>query len=199
VSRIAVIGGIGSGKTAVTDHLAERGAVVIDADVVARDVVGIGRPAWHQLVDAFGTAVLAPDGSLDRPFVADVVFHDATALRRLNHITHSAIGLEMAHQIERGATAPLIVVALPLFRPQHRDLLGLDEVWCVWAPPEVALERLVSSRGFRHEDAEARLASQPTNEERLRMADVALENTGSLEELRRKVDGLLAERGLLGG
>lgn len=199
VPRIAIMGGIGSGKTAVTDYLARRGAFVVDADEVARDVVRPGEPAWQALRDAFGDAILQPDRTLDRAFVAEIVFHDPTALRRLNHITHTAIGLEMAAAISSRPASEVVAVALPLFRPVHRTLFALDEVWCVHVDPAVARRRLIESRGFRPADADARLAAQPSNEERLALADRSFANDGSLDDLHAQVARVLAQEGLLGG
>lgn len=193
MTRVAVIGGIGSGKTAATDYLASRGARIVDADVIAREVVAPGQPAWQQLRDAFGDAVLAPDRTLDRAFVAEVVFHDASALRRLNHITHAAIGLVMAEQVTERRPDELVVIAIPLFRPEHRVLLGLNAVWCVVVDPDVALARLVGPRGLDRQDALARIAAQPTNAERSVLADRTIDNSGRLEDLHRQLDSLLDE------
>ena len=199
VLRVAVIGGIGSGKTAVTDYLAERGAGVVDADVVARSVVEVGRPAWQQLRDAFGDGVLAPDRTLDRALVAEIVFNDPSALRRLNRITHGAIGIEIVAQLEALGPRDLAVIALPLYRKEHREIFKLDEVWCVDAPVDVAIARLTGPRALSEADARARIAAQPTNDERLAVADVALHNAGTLEDLHRRIDEILDERGLLRG
>jgi dephospho-CoA kinase len=197
VERIAVIGGIGSGKSAVTDLLARRGFAVVDADAVARDVVEPGRPAHRALVDAFGSAVLDEGGRIDRPFLAEVVFHDPTALRRLNAITHPRIGVEMAERLA-AASGEAVFVAIPLFRPEHRALLNLGEVWAVTCDREVAVARLVEHRGFREADARARLEAQDDDEARQRLADRVIENDGSLVDLARRVDAALASAGLRG-
>ncbi len=197
VFRVAIMGGIGSGKSAVTQYLAAKGAVVVDADEVARDVVQVGEPAWQQLRDAFGDGVLSPDRCLDRAFMAEIAFHDATALRRLNLITHGAIGLRMATLIEQARNSELIAVALPLYREFHREFFGLQEVWCVTAPESVARQRLTGPRGLSSTDAAARLAAQITNGERVLMADVTIDNHGTLDELHDAIDALLNERGLL--
>jgi dephospho-CoA kinase len=193
VLRIAVTGGIGSGKTTVTDYLRERGATVVDADVIAREVVAVGEPALSQLRDAFGDAILAADGSLDRSFVAEVVFNDRSALARLNRITHAAIGVELVRQVAE-ASGEVVVVAIPLLRPEHRDLLGLNEVWTVEVEPDVAVERLTGPRGLSEADARARIAAQIDNGERRALADVVIDNSGSPSELRQRIDSLLAER-----
>ena len=196
---MAVIGGIGSGKTAVTNYLASRGAVIVDADEIARAVVAPGEPALAQLCDAFGTSVLGAAGELDRQFVADIVFHDASALRRLNHITHGAIGMEMAAQISQHQDHDLVVVAIPLFREIHRELFTLAEVWCVWVEPEIAVQRLVEQRGFTAEDALSRIKNQPTNEERFAFATRKFHNSGTPEELNQQLQRALESNGWLRG
>jgi dephospho-CoA kinase len=187
------MGGIGAGKTAVTDRLLSLGFSVIDADEAARHVVEKGQPAWRALQDAFGSAVLTPEGDIDRKFLADVVFHDTSALRRLNHITHGYIGDEL---IARAATAggETVFIAIPLYRPAHRAALGLDEVWAVLAEPETAMERLTMLRGFDGEDARARLAAQESNSDRTALADRVIWNRGSLEELYSQVDEALIDQ-----
>jgi dephospho-CoA kinase len=154
----------------VTAYLGQRGFTVIDADDVAHQVVAPNRPAWRSLRDAFGDAVLAPDRTIDRAFLADVVFHDQSALARLNAITHGHIGAEIGAQLER-ASGPAAFVALPIFRPEHRQIFHLTRVWGVLVAPEVALHRLVEQRGLDERDARARLENQPTNEQRLAIVD----------------------------
>jgi dephospho-CoA kinase len=192
VKRIGVTGGIGAGKTAVTDRIASLGFSVVDADVVARHVVEKGKPAWRALRDAFGTAVLTPEGDIDRKFLADVVFHDASALRRLNHITHGYIASELDEDV-RAQRGDVVAVAIPLYRPEHRTALGLDEVWAVLADPETAVRRLTTLRGFSEEDARSRLAAQMSNEARSALADRVFWNEGTLDELYAQVDAALAD------
>ena len=195
VKRIALSGGIGAGKSAVSDYLASRGYFVVDADAVARHVVEPGQSAYVALRDAFGTAVLTAERTIDRVFLAEIVFHDATALRRLNAITHSQIGREIVAALD-GADAPAAFVALPLFRPEHREAFRLDEVWAVLARPEVALKRLVEHRGLRIDDATNRMKAQASNEERAATADVVLWNDATLAELFTHVEQLLDQRDL---
>jgi dephospho-CoA kinase len=192
VKRIAVTGGIGAGKTSVTDRLSILGFSVVDADVAARHVVEKGQPAWRALQDAFGTAALTPEGDIDRKFLADVVFHDTSALRRLNHITHGYIGIELDAGV-RAATGELVFVAMPLYRGEHRTALGLDEVWAVLASPDTEIRRLTELRGFDREDARARLASQQRNDELAALADRVIWNEGTLEELYAQVDEALGD------
>ncbi len=196
VKRIVIAGGIGAGKSALTDRLVELGHEVIDADVVAREVTEIGKPAWQALRDAFGDAVLSADRSLDRAFVADVVFHDRSALRRLNMITHGHIGLEILRRLD-ASSAPAVFIALPLFRPEHRSSFDVDQVWAVQVSPEVAIRRLVELRGFSEDDARARLANQMTNDERSAIVDKVMWNDGTLDDLYAKLDQVLVQSGLV--
>jgi dephospho-CoA kinase len=195
VRKIAIAGGIGSGKSAATSYLEGKGFVVADADIVARRVVEAGKPAWQALIDAFGKAVLTEQGEIDRQFVANVVFQDKSALQRLNLITHSAIGVELS-RIIREATSPAVFVALPLFRTEHRTIFELDEAWAIEVEPDVAVERLVKYRSMSEEDARARLASQITNLERSSIVDVVVSNNGTLDQLYAKLDEQLKISGL---
>ncbi len=183
---------MGAGKTAVTDRLSSLGFSVVDADLAARHVVEKGTPAWRALRDAFGTAVLTSEGDIDRKFLADVVFHDTSALRRLNHITHGYIGDELNAGL-RAASGEIAFVAIPLFRPEHRAALQLDEVWAVLARPDLEIERLSSLRGIDPEDARARLAVQSSNDELAALADRVIWNEGTLDELFVQVDHALGD------
>jgi dephospho-CoA kinase len=196
VKRVALAGGIGAGKTAVAERLTHLGFTVIDADVIARKVVQKGEPAWRALRDAFGTAVLDGEGQIDRPFLADIVFHDESALRRLNNVTHGYIGEEIVRELD-ATSASVVFVALPLYRPEHRADLQLDEVWGVLSDPAVALSRLVSLRGFSEADAQARLAAQMTNDDRLAIVDRVMWNNGTLEDLYGELDAALEELGVV--
>jgi dephospho-CoA kinase len=198
VKRIAIAGGIGAGKTVLTDRLSGLGWPVIDADVIARQVVEPGAPAWQSLRDAFGDAVLDANRSIDRAFLADVVFHDPAALRRLNHITHGYIGAQIVRELDE-SEGRAVFVALPLFSPEHREALGLDEVWAVQVEPESAVRRLRDLRGLSDADARARLAAQMTNDEREAIVDRVLWNDGTLEQLFDELASALEEIGLAGG
>ena len=194
MKRVALAGGIGAGKTVISERLVSLGWPVIDADVVARRVVEKGQPALRALRDAFGTAVLTASGELDRTFMAEVAFHDASALRRLNHITHGYIGREIVRELD-ATDADFVFVALPLFRSEHREAFQLDEVWAVLVDPAVALSRLVEQRGFDEDDARARLAAQMGNDERESLSDRVLWNNGTIDELFAQLDGALRELG----
>ena len=198
VKRIVIAGGIGAGKSAVAQRLRELGFPVVDADDVAHDVTSPASPTLAALVDAFGSAVLDPNGSLDRAFVAEVVFHDASALRRLNAITHGPIGVEIVRRLD-AAQGDAVFAAIPLFRPEHRGAFSLDAAWSVQVAPETAVRRLIDGRGFSEADARARLANQMSNDERAKVVDRVLWNEGTLDELYAELDAALGDVGLARG
>jgi dephospho-CoA kinase len=189
VLAVGLTGGIGSGKSTVADLLVGHGAVLIDADRIAREVVAPDGPAFQPLVDRFGPGILTPEGTLDRAALAALVFPDPEALAALNAITHPAIGTVMT---ERRAAAEetdrVVVLDVPLMKPEHRELLDLAVVVVVDCPVEVALARLVGQRGFTRADAEARMAAQPSREERREGADFVIDNSADLAHLRAEVD-----------
>lgn len=171
--------------------LAHKGALVVDADVIAREVVEPGSAALDRLVTEFGTEILAEDGTLDRAALAAVAFATPSATATMNEILHPAIGIELLEQVrDARERADVVVVAIPLFRPEHRDLLGIDAVVCVDCPPEVAVERLVSARGLSEKDARARMAAQLPRAERCASADEVLDNSLGHEALVGLVDAL---------
>ena len=189
---IGLTGGIGSGKSTVADLLAERGAHLVDADEIAREVVVPGAPAYAPLVERFGPGVLASDGTVDRQRLAALVFGDATALAELNALTHPLIGAAMAQRLAalRGTGAPIVVVVIPLLRPEHVHALGLRAVAVVDCPEELAVARLVTLRGMDEGDARARVAAQPTRAERLALADYVVDNSSGLDELATETGAL---------
>lgn len=173
--------------------LASHGAAIVDADVIAREVVERGAPALERLVTEFGAEILDDDGTLDRAALAAVAFAHPSATARMNEILHPAIGVALLEQVnEARLRAPVVVVAIPLFRPEHRTLLGIDTVLCVDCPSDVALERLIAARGLTEEDASLRMAAQPSREERRALADAVLDNEGSIDELAAAVDAIWA-------
>ena len=179
----------------MTSVLERAGVRVIDTDVIAREVVAPGQPAWRALIDAFGHAVLNDVGEIDRQYLAAVAFPTPSALRRLNVITHGAIGLEVIRQLDEAKDSHY-AVAVPLFRPEHRALFRLEEVWATEVEPEVAIERLMAFRGFSEVDARSRIASQISNAERSAIVDVVLPNNGTIEELEMRLRALLTDRGI---
>lgn len=186
---VGLTGGIGSGKSTVSSMLAERGAVVVDADHVVRDVQRPGSPVLEKMAERFGPQVIADDGSLDRAAVAAVVFTDPEALSDLNKIVHPAVGAEMNRQVmaERD-TDRVVVMDIPLLTEHPRD--GLQAVVVVDVDPEVQLRRLVQGRGFAEDDARARIAKQATREQRLATATHLIDNSGGLDDLVPQVDAL---------
>jgi dephospho-CoA kinase len=188
---VGLTGGIGSGKSAVADLLVARGAVLIDADQVARDVVAPGGPAYQPLIDRFGQGIVAPDGTIDRPALAKVAFADEKSRLALNAITHPVIGIAMIEARDAWAdTDKIVVLAIPLLTAVHRETVKLHKVVVVDTPTDIALERLLSHRGFDREDAEARIRAQVSREERKREADYVLDNSGDRAALEREVDKL---------
>jgi dephospho-CoA kinase len=191
VLAVGLTGGIGAGKSAVADLLVARGAVLIDADQVARDVVKPGGPAYQPLIDRFGPGILAADGTIDRKALAAVAFADEETRQELNAITHPAIGLAMIESRDALEDSDAIVVlAIPLLTAAHRDTVKLHEVVVVDAPTDVALERLLTQRGFDRADAEARIRSQVSREERIKEADYVVDNSGDRAALEAEVDRL---------
>lgn len=184
---IGLTGGLGSGKSAVSSRLAERGAVVVDADGIVRELQAPGQPVLAAMVEHFGPAILAADGSLDRQGVADLVFGDDDALAALNAIVHPAVGAEIAARLEAEATAERVVVLdVPLLVESGRD--DMAGLLVVDLDPELAIERLVEQRGFSEADARARIARQASRDQRLARADLVIDNTGSLADLDAAVD-----------
>jgi dephospho-CoA kinase len=184
-------GGIGAGKSAVSERLADRGAVVIDSDVLAREVVARGTDGLAEVVDAFGD-VVTPEGELDRPAVGRIVFNDADARRKLEAIIHPRVRARAA-EIERAApTGAVVVHDIPLL-VETGQAGKFDVVLVVDVPPRLQLERLTGRRGMTEEEAKARIASQVSREDRLAAADIVVDNSGTLEQLDQRVDEVWEE------
>ncbi|MGY0062673.1 dephospho-CoA kinase [Streptomyces sp. LZ34] len=194
--RLGLTGGIGAGKSEVSRMLSSYGAVLIDSDRIAREVVELGTPGLDAVVAEFGPGVLAPDGGLDRPKLGGIVFSDPERLRALNAIVHPLVRARSA-ELEAAAGPDAIVVHdVPLLAENGLAPL-YDVVMVVDAAPRTQLDRLVRLRGMTEDEARARMAAQATREERLAVADVVIDNDGPLEELEpqvRKVWTDLAER-----
>ncbi|MFB6674773.1 dephospho-CoA kinase [Streptomyces sp. NPDC056390] len=190
--KVGLTGGIGAGKSEVSRLLVEHGAVLIDADRIAREVVEPGTPGLAAVVEAFGSDVLAPDGSLDRPALGAIVFADADRLAVLNSIVHPLVGARSA-ELEAAATGDSVVVHdVPLLAENGLAPL-YDLVVVVDASPETQLDRLVRLRGMSEEDARARMAAQATRDKRLEIADIVIDNDVPLDELHRRVDAVWAD------
>jgi dephospho-CoA kinase len=184
-------GGIGAGKSAVSSRLAERGAVVIDSDVLAREVVARGTDGLAEVVEAFGD-VLTPEGDLDRPAVGRIVFTDEGARRKLEAIIHPRVRARAA-EIEAAAPDDAVVVHdIPLL-VETGQADKFDVVLVVDVPQELQVERLTGARGMTDEEVKARIASQATREDRLAAADIVVDNSGTLEQLDRRVDEVWEE------
>jgi len=184
---VGLTGGIGSGKSTVSRLLEQRGAVIIDADAIVRELQEPGQPVFEQMVERFGARVVAPDGGLDRQAVADVVFHDEQALKDLNAITHPEVGKEIARRLsEEAATDHVVVLDIPLMVEGGR--YGVELLLVVDVEEEIAIQRLVAQRGMGEEDIRARIGRQATREQRREKADIVIDNSGSLQDLERRVD-----------
>ncbi|MCU1461459.1 MAG: dephospho-CoA kinase [Acidimicrobiales bacterium] len=179
---VGLTGGIGSGKSTVSGLLAERGAIVIDADRIAADVRAPGGAAYQPLIDRFGPTIVAADGTIDRKALAEIAFADEKALADLNAITHPAIGAEIAARMAAEAgTDHLVLLDVPLLVENGR--VTTDEVIVVDCPVDEAVRRLVEYRGFDEADARRRVAAQVTRDERLAKADFVIDNSGAPEAL----------------
>lgn len=190
--RVGLTGGIGSGKSSVSRRLAERGAVVIDSDVLAREVVARGTDGLAEVVQAFGDGVLTAEGELDRPAVGKLVFGDEAARRKLEAVIHPRVRARAA-EIEKAAPADAVVVHdIPLLVETGQGD-KFDLVLVVDVPVEVQVERLTGQRGMAEDEARRRIASQASREQRLEVADIVIDNAGSLDDLDRRIDAVWAE------
>ncbi len=186
---IGLTGGIGAGKSTVADLLTARGAVVVDADRIARAVVEPGGTAYQAVVDRFGPGVLGEDRRLDRAALAGIVFRDRDALAALEGITHPAIQAEMARQVASHAAAPVVVMDIPLLKARREPMAGIV---VVDVAEEVAVRRLVEQRGFEEGDARRRIAAQISRDERRAIADIVVDNGGDRAALDAEIDRVWA-------
>lgn len=190
--KVGLTGGIGAGKSEVSRLLVERGAVLVDADKIAREVVEPGTPGLAAVVEAFGEEVLAADGTLDRPRLGAIVFADPDKLAVLNSIVHPLVGARSA-ELEAAAGADAVVVHdVPLLTENGLAPL-YDLVIVVDASTETQLDRLTRLRGMTEEDARARMAAQATREKRREIADVVIDNDVPLDRLVEQVDAVWAD------
>jgi dephospho-CoA kinase len=187
--RVGLTGGIGSGKSEVSRRLAEAGAVVIDADRIAREVVEPGTEGLAGVVAEFGDGVLRPDGALDRERLGEIVFADAERLKALNAIVHPLVGRRSAELFEAAPPDAVVVYDVPLLA--ENDLAGFyDIVVVVDAPTQTQVQRLTGARGMSEEQARARIAAQATREKRRALADIVIDNSGDITALDRQVTAL---------
>ena len=190
--KVGLTGGIGAGKSEVSRLLVACGAVLIDADRIAREVVAPGTPGLASVVEAFGEEILTADGSLDRPRLGAIVFSDAKKLSTLNSIVHPLVGARSRELEEAAAQDAVVIHDVPLLTENGLAPL-YDLVIVVDAAPKTQLERLVRLRGMTEEDARARMAAQATREQRREIADIVIDNDVPLEELEQRVKGVWAE------
>lgn len=190
--RVGLTGGIASGKSTVSAILAELGAVVVDADLIAREVVGRGTPGLAAVVEEFGPGLLTPEGDLDRPAMGVLVFGDPSARKRLEAIVHPLVHRRSAELEAEAAPDAVVVHDIPLLAEVGRAG-EFDAVVVVDVPTEVQVERMVRDRGWTREEAESRIAAQATREDRRAIATHVVDNTGSVADLRRRVAEIHAE------
>jgi dephospho-CoA kinase len=184
---VALTGGIGSGKSTVSQRLAERGAVIIDADAIARELQRAGSPLLDRIAERFGADIIGTDGELDRPALATIAFSDPTALADLNDIVHPSVRTEMARRIAaESGTDHVVVVDTPLL--EIDPTADFAAVIVVDTPVDVAVDRLVRQRGMAEGDARARIASQISREDRRARADRVIDNSGDLSALDAEID-----------
>ena len=191
---IGLTGGIASGKSTIASRLAELGAVVVDADRIAREVVEPGTPALAEIAATFGPGVIAADGSLDRPALGAIVFADPEQREKLNAITHPAVWRRARELFEQAAKDDVVVYDVPLLVEGAKGRqLDFDLIVVVNASTDTRLHRLMELRGMTREEAMHRLNSQASDTERLAVADVVIDNNGTVEEALAQVDALWAK------
>ncbi|MDN5348264.1 MAG: dephospho-CoA kinase [Clostridia bacterium] len=186
---IGLTGGIASGKSTVAAMLRELGALVIDADQVAREIVAPGQPAWQEIRERFGPGIIKPDGEIDRRALGERVFSDPEALAELNRITHPRIRQRIAAKVEelkQKGTTKILVIEAPLLIETGMQV-GVDEIWLTVAPEEVRLQRIKERDNLSEEAARRRLAAQMPQEEKLRYATRVIDTGGSLAATREQV------------
>lgn len=197
--NIGLTGGIATGKSTVSALLVSKGALLVDADVIAREVMLPGHPVLTAAVEHFGQAILLPDGTLDRRRLGDIVFHDPNERKALNDITHPAIRQEIREQMqtfEREHPDRLVVVDIPLLFESGLEAM-FEQVLLVYAPFEVQVERLMERNRLTKDEAVARIRSQMDIEEKKKRADVVIDNSGQPSETERQVNEFWNRKGLL--
>jgi dephospho-CoA kinase len=189
VRLVSLTGGIGSGKSSVSERLAARGARIIDADEVVKQLQAPGQPVFNAMVRRWGEGIVGEDGTLDRPAVAAMVFGDPKELKALNAMVHPEVVAEMRSQADAVSTwSGVVVFDIPLLVEGDPDQWGASAVIVVDCPTEIATERLVTYRGFDRADVEARMSKQATRSERLAIADFVIDNGGDEAHLDNEVE-----------
>ncbi len=192
---VGLTGGIGSGKSTVAKMLAELGAPSFDADKVGHDIYSPGRPAYTDVITAFGETIVASDGTIDRKKLGPIVFADPAQLKRLESIVHPRMFERMRDMVgelrARGTVAPIVIEAAILIEAKWQPLF--DEIWLVVAPREKVIARVEAERGLKREQTEARIKAQLSDDERRKHASLVIDNSGTIEDLRAKVQVLWRE------
>jgi dephospho-CoA kinase len=193
---VGLTGGIATGKSLVASYLADHGAIIIDADKIAHDVVARGKPAWEEIVRTFGKEFLLPDGEIDRKALGKIIFADPARRNMLNHIVHPRVFEEISRAIAatidaHGALDPVIILDVPLLFESKMDV-ELPEVIVVFAPVETQLKRLMARDNSPEEDALARIRSQLPITEKKDKADYVIDNSGSIDNTREQTAALFA-------
>jgi dephospho-CoA kinase len=192
---VGLTGGIGSGKSTVAKILAELGAPSFDADKVGHEIYRPGGPAYHDVIAAFGSSVVAPDGTIDRKKLGPIVFADPAQLKRLESIVHPRMFERMREMVAemraQGVKAPIVIEAAILIEARWQPLF--DEIWLVVAPRNKVIERVEAERGLKPEQTEARIKAQLSDEERRNHASLVIDNSGTIEQLRTGVSVLWQE------
>jgi dephospho-CoA kinase len=183
---LGVTGNIATGKSTVTAMLARKGAVVIDSDLVYRELVAPGQPLLEALAERFGCGIIAADGSLDRPKLGAIVFSDPAALAALDRLTHPAVLAEVDRRIAAIAQGVVVLDAVKLIESGHAD--RCDQVWLVTADPDLQVQRLMKRNKLDAEEARRRVTAQPPLGPKRERADLVIDNSGSLRELEEQVN-----------
>ena len=186
---VALTGGIGAGKSSASARLEQRGAALVDADAVVKQLQQPGQAVHTAMVERWGERIIAEDGQLNRQAVADIVFNDEEELKALNALVHPEVRKEMTRQVESHRdTDRVVILDIPLLAEGDAEKRGAVGVIVVDCPPEIAIERLVTHRGFDRDDAQARMAAQSSREDRLGLADFVVDNSGDLTQLEAEID-----------
>lgn len=189
--QIGLTGGIASGKSSVSRLLAEWGVPVIDADAIARRIVTPGQPAWQQIVSVFGEQILQPDGTINRRLLGDIIFDDTEKRRKLEEITHPAIWDQITVEVKQAEAAGHRVVVLDIPLLLETDWHDrVDEIWVVYADRQTQLQRLTLRDQLTQQQAESRINSQLSLEEKKQHADIVIDNSGSFDSMRNQVERL---------
>lgn len=184
---IGLTGGIASGKSTVSNYLAELGAIIIDADKIAHEIMEKGKPAYWQVIEAFGRGILAENGEIDRSRLGKIVFNDPEQKKTLEEITHPQVIREMREKIEEyRAENKVIVLDIPLLFEAGLEFM-VDEIWVVYVDRETQLQWLMARDGLSYQEANKRIQAQMSLEEKRELADFLIDNRSTIEDLKRKV------------